>query len=818
MLQHAPNLITGTQKDPLLTQLLVAIRRAHHIEIAVSFVQPSGLELLFNDLAEALERGTRIDFLTSDYLNITHPNALRKMLLLAERGANVRIFECKSNVSFHLKTYIFTRTYKQGIASGCAFVGSNNISKTALTDGHEWAWRHDWQAPIDSWAAREFERVRQAFQELWQQENSVLLTDAWLREYQTRQRPVIRQSAQTLTAETTEPPAPYAVQMEALEALQATRAEGFKRGLVVLATGMGKTYLAAFDSQQMQAKRVLFVAHREEILLQAQKSFTTIAPQFSTGLYKAEQKDIHADFLFASIQSLRTEAALQQFAPDHFDYIVVDEFHHASAPSYRALLEYFAPQFLLGLTATPERTDQADILALCDNNLVFERNLVHGIDGSVLAPFHYYGILDEYVNYEEIPWRSGRFDPTSLENAFATMKRAEHIYQHWLQYKQTRTMGFCVSRRHADYMANFFTQKGVRAVAVYSNSNLTRGEALTQLEQGEVDVVFSVDLFNEGTDIPSLDTLLMLRPTESKIIFLQQLGRGLRLSKATNKSHLVVLDFLGNHQAFLQNPATLFDTHNPRDTIAKAEQNQDAAISLAEGCYVNFDPKLLEFWQVLKRKLGASAVQNYQELREELGRRPTAAEYYYRDFSLTKMRKEAGSWLGMLAEKEGGEYTELLEAHGEFFLDAVETTRLTKSFKAYLYLALVQLGGVAQPVSVIAVAKQSRLLLERRPDRLDAEVANSVKSATGDSKEWLSYWRKNPIHFSCQKDKRSVQAWFKEEAGSFGLNFTVAAHLQPIFATFFRELIDLRLAEYFNRPKVKAAFVAEEGEGYDARS
>src|SRR5699024_8467641 len=413
MLSLQPRLVKGTQQDPLLPKLLEAIRMANHIEIAVSFVQPSGINLLFDDLLDALERGATLRFLTSDYLRITHPQALQRLILLGQRGAEVKIFECKNNTSFHLKTYIFTRSHEQGVAAGCAFIGSNNISKTALTQAHEWAWRHDWEAPPSSQAALEFQAVRQAFNELFNLPETRSLTHEWLTEYQQRYHhnlPTLR-NVVGFTHENQETPTPYPVQIEALEALQQTRYEGFKRGLMVLATGMGKTFLAAFDAKQIKAQRVLFVAHREEILLQAQSAFNLIHPDKSTGLFKGDQKDIHADFLFASVQSLRTEEALAQFAPEHFDYIVVDEFHHASAPSYRALLSYFRPKFMLGLTATPERTDQADILSLCDNNLVFERNLVHGINDDILVPITYHGILDEYVNYQEIPWRSGRFNP-----------------------------------------------------------------------------------------------------------------------------------------------------------------------------------------------------------------------------------------------------------------------------------------------------------------------------------------------------------------------------------------------------------------------
>lgn len=800
MLKNSPHLTTGTQNDPLLPRLLEAIYQATDIEIAVSFIQPSGLALLFEPLLEALNNGATIQLLTSDYLAITHPRALRELLMLAERGAKIRIFECKGHTSFHLKTYIFTRTQDTTINKGCAFIGSNNISCTALTDAYEWSWRHDWQEPAHSQAALDFLKIRAAFNQLFTEPSCKVLTADWIDAYSQKRknRIPLLQSLSDFVDETIEPSSPNSVQLEALEALRITRAEGFSRGLVVLATGMGKTWLAAFDALQTHAKRVLFVAHREEILLQAQAVFNRVHKGVRTGLYQGEVKEDGADFIFASVQSLSRTDSLQRFDSKHFDYIVVDEFHHASAPSYRTILQYFNPDFLLGLTATPERTDQAGILALCDNNLVFERNLVHGINQQLLAPIHYYGIFDEYVDYQEIPWRSGRFDPHLIEFAFATQKRAQHIYQHWLKHKLTRTLGFCISRQHADYMSQYFQQQGVRSGAVYAGSKLTRHAALQQLANGQLDVIFSVDMFNEGTDLPALDTVLMLRPTESKVIFLQQLGRGLRLSEQTGKTHVVILDFLGNHHAFLNNPATLL-AEKSRDALFKTLQ-QKQPIELADGCFINFDPKLVDFWGKLARKIGSSAAEDYQQLRDELGHRPTASEFFHKGYSLQKVRQQAGSWLDLVAEQEEDlNLQQLLRAHGEFFSLGVETTSMNKSFKGFLYQAFILLGGVEKPVNIALLAQRSRTLLEHRPDDIRNELPINMQSAKAGSKTWLSYWRKNPIHFSCKQDRSSSQAWFVERDGTFALNFNVEPHLYKAFKDYFQELIDLRLAQYFSQ-------------------
>ena len=800
MLVNSPRLTTGTQSDPLLPKLLEAIYQATEIEIAVSFIQPSGLELLLEPLLEALNNGVTIRLLTSDYLDITHPLALRQLLMLAERGAQVRIFQCQANTSFHLKTYIFTQSNAAIISKGSAFIGSNNISRTALINAYEWSWRHDWLPPEESEPAQEFVKIREAFNQLLNDSSSVSLSADWIDAYCERRqvRVPLLQALTGFAEEVPEPASPNSVQFEALQALRNTRAEGFSRGLVVLATGMGKTWLAAFDALQMNAKRVLFVAHREEILLQAQAVFNRLHANVRTGLFQGAVKQDSADFVFASVQSLSRPESLQRFNPEHFDYIVVDEFHHASAPSYRSILQHFSPRFLLGLTATPERTDQADILALCDNNLVFERNLVHGINAQLLAPIHYYGIFDKHVNYQEISWRNGHFDPQLINFAFATQMRAQHIYQHWLKHKQSRTLGFCISQRHADYMSEYFQQQGVRAGAVYAGSTLTRHAALQQLADGKLDVIFSVDMFNEGTDLPALDTVLMLRPTESKIIFLQQLGRGLRVSASTQKTHVVVLDFLGNHQSFLNSPAALLAEKNRTSLFRVLQQKQP--IVLADGCFINFDPELIDFWQTLARQIGNSAVADYQQLRDELGRRPTASEFFSKGYSLAKVRQQAGSWLDLLvAQEEDADLQQLLAAHAEFFSLGIEVTNMNKSFKGFLYQAFVQLGGVRKPINIASLAKHSRLLLEHRPDDIRNELPLNIQKASADSRTWLMYWRKNPIHYSCKQDLNSSQAWFVESNDTFALNFSVAPHLQKAFASYLQELIDLRLAQYFAR-------------------
>jgi superfamily II DNA or RNA helicase/SAM-dependent methyltransferase len=499
-----------------LPHLCATIAQADEIDFAVAFIKVTGLRLLLPDLLSALNAdGTRprpparFRVVTSDYLDVTDPEALRLLMLLQAHGAEVRVFEAAGS-SFHMKAYLFAHFQNDPSGGlqlkGTAFIGSSNISRQALKDGLEWNYRIDY--PADSG----YLEARARFEELFTARQTVPLTDRWIDDYEARRVPPPRAIAPG-TQEVDPPPIPTSIQLDALAALSASRQDGYRRGLVVLATGLGKTWLAAFDAQQQGARRVLFVAHREEILEQAAETFLRIRPRARVGFYMGQTRDSEVDVLCASVQTLSRAYHLERFPKQHFDYVVIDEFHHAAATTYRRLLNHFAPQFLLGLTATPDRSDQSDILSLCDDNLVYVCNLFAGIESGLLAPFHYYGIFDESVNYKELPWRNGRFDPGELSNKLATLARARHAHQQWLEKRLTRTLAFCVSIRHAEFMAAYFSQAGISSAAVYAGSELSRGDALERLADRRLEVLFSVDLFNEGVDLPSIDTVMLLRPT-----------------------------------------------------------------------------------------------------------------------------------------------------------------------------------------------------------------------------------------------------------------------------------------------------------------
>ena len=791
---RSEKLVTGGD-NPFLPHLCAAIRQADEIDIAVAFTKVTGLRLLLPDLHDALSANIgagqlpRIRFLTSDYLDVTDPEALRLLMLLQAQGAQVRIFQAEQG-SFHLKAYLFARFGENGCLSGTAFIGSSNISRQALQDGLEWNYRVSY--PGDPG----FIETRNRFEQLFRHPQALTLNDTWIDRYEERRAPPTQAIAPG-SIEKEPPPNPTPVQEAALEALEETRRNGFKRGLVVLATGLGKTWLAAFDTEQAGGHRVLFVAHREEILNQAAETFLRIRPTARVGFFMGQVRDIEVDILCASVQTLSRAAHLERFAPQHFDYIVIDEFHHAAAATYRRVLNYFAPRFMLGLTATPDRTDQSDILALCDENLVFSQDLVAGINADLLAPFHYYGIFDSEVDYQAIPWRNGRFDPESLSNKLATLGRFRHVLAKWQQHAQQRTLAFCASIRHAEFMAEQFIKLGITAAAVYAGSPLSRAEALSRLTRKQLSVVFSVDLFNEGVDLPEIDTVMMLRPTESKILFLQQLGRGLR--RAPGKDKLVVLDFVGNHQSFLHKPQALFGIGANFKALARfAEALEQGRFQLPKGCYVNYDLQLINF---LKSLDSDGAREEYEALKQTLGHRPTLAEFYRAGASIPAMRRQFDTWFGLVREMEDLEAGEdaVLSQHASF-LSAIEVTPMTKSFKMVLLEALLEIDGWLTPATLQAIAERSWQVMQRRRALL-ADLPPELRTLpTGDSQEWFLYWRKNPINAWIGGNLAAgAQSNFVIENERLIPAFSVETEDYPAFESMVQELLNYRLAAYETR-------------------
>ena len=542
------------------------IEKSEKVLIVVSFIFEKGLSLILDKLKE-FHSPKNITIVTSNYLKSTEPKALRKLLELKSLGTKIYLFDSiTSKENFHIKSYYFENT-KNNFFS--CIIGSSNISFSAFRLSHELNVEirdkkisEEYKEKMTNILSSPYllditEQVIQTYEEFYEENKNMML----------KSEDVGPDDINEIQFEEAN-----VVQKEALIALKKTRSDqGQNKGLVVMATGMGKTILSALDVKELNPKKILFVAHRDLIIKKSKETFEYFMPNKKYGFYMGEDKDAKKDYIFASIQTLGKKNHLEKFKKDNFDYIIVDEFHHVGAKSYRALVEYFKPKFFLGLTATPNRTDNIDIMKFCGDNLIYEKGLIDGVNLKILCNFDYKGINDKYVDYTKITWKGKKFDEIQLEKQLNKPKRATYVYENWLEHKQFRTLAFCASIDHCEYMKKFFIEKGVKAVSVHSKSETNRTLAIKMLKEKKINIIFSVDLFNEGVDIPLIDTILMLRPTESKIIFQQQFGRGMR--KAEGKKIVKVIDFIGNHKSFLEKPAALFNFDTDANSLGKFIQN-----------------------------------------------------------------------------------------------------------------------------------------------------------------------------------------------------------------------------------------------------
>jgi superfamily II DNA or RNA helicase/diadenosine tetraphosphate (Ap4A) HIT family hydrolase/HKD family nuclease len=781
-------LVRGGEADPLFAQLVWCLDGAESVDMAVAFIMKTGVAAIEEHLRDVLDRGGRVRILTGDYLGVTDPSALLRLLDL-QGDLAVRVYEA-GGTSFHPKAFVVTAPD----GSGTAFVGSSNLSEMALRRGIEWNYR-----VVTARDSAGFRDVVDAFESLWSSGPVREVDEAWVREYERRRIPPPPRTPDVPVEPPATPPEPHEIQRQALAELEATRAAGNTAGLVVLATGLGKTWLSAFDSQRPEFERVLFVAHREEILGQAMRTYRAIRPMASLGYYTGRDKDDNAEILFASIQTLGRRQHLERFDPRRFDYIVVDEFHHAAAQTYRRLIGYFEPRFLLGLTATPERTDGGDLLALCGNNLVYRCDVADGIRRELLSPFAYYGVPD-IVDYQNIPWRSNRFDEEALTNSVATQARAENALDQHRRLGGKRTIGFCVSLRHADFMAGFFSDAGLRAVAVHSGpSSAPRAHSLERLDAGDLDVVFAVDMFNEGVDLPNVDTILMLRPTESRILWLQQFGRGLRHRPGKTLS---VIDYIGNHRVFLTKTRALFSLGSGDREVAYALDQLDAGtMELPPGCSVTYDLEAVNILRSLLRPApaGDQLREYYEDFRERNGARPLAAEAFDDGLNPRSARRSGyGSWLDFVAHMGdlSPEQQRVREQIGPF-LERLEVTQMTKSYKMLVLLAMI--GGDRLPGSV-GIDE----LTDRFGDlaRRYAALRNEVGPALEDRDPLRRLIETNPIDAWAGGRGTGGTPYFDYADGVLSTRFTVPEADREAAQDLARELAEWRLMEYVRRRSI----------------
>lgn len=539
-------LIVNSKQSNLLNELKKNLKECERFYFSVAFINYSGLQLLLDTLKELENRNIKGRIITTTYLNFTEPKALEK--LQEFKNIDLKVFIANKEVGFHTKVYIFENKHYYKI-----IIGSSNITQSALKRNIEWNVRI-----ISKEDAPFIKDVLKEYDKLWNMSSE--LSDEVLQKYmlflnELKKMEVKRQRV----FESLQDIHPNKMQVRAMENLNRLREHGENRALVIAATGTGKTYMSAFDVRQFNPKRMLFIVHREEILKKAKETFDKVLKNRNkkTGLFTGNKKEHDADYLFATIQTMNRY--YEKFDKSYFDYIVIDEAHHAASDSYLNIMSYFKPKFTLGMTATPERGDGLKIFDLFDNNVALEVRLYEALEDDLVIPFHYFGITDirgvdlEDVNLDDI---------SEVANRLMVNRRVDFIIDKMRFYghdgKFRKLLGFCVNIEHAKYMAEEFNKKGIRSVALSGNDSVeTRQKYISKLESDKDDLqaIFTVDIFNEGVDIPNINTVLMLRPTNSPIIFIQQLGRGLR--KSENKEFLTVLDFIGNHNKTFLIPIAL---------------------------------------------------------------------------------------------------------------------------------------------------------------------------------------------------------------------------------------------------------------------
>lgn len=792
---------TGHPDDPFLRRLLAELPGATAVDILAAFVQPSGVAMVEPALLSVMRGGASVRVLAGDYLGISSPVALRGLLTIANlREASwpmaarldLRVLElariATRPTSFHPKAWRIVRPDRTIV-----WVGSSNLSGAALLSGIEWNLR---VTSLDREAT--CQAVTQAFDGLWNQAGAI--DETWIAAYASRPRPLAAIPQLFDTEPTAVPWEPRPWQIGVLRRLIELRAMGHRRALAVVATGMGKTVLGALDAAHLAESsesplRVIIIAHRAELLAQSATTVSRALGLSAEGVSwcVGQSSDLSGRLVLASVQKLARPEMLERLAAEPFDYAIVDEVHHAEAPTWRRVLDCLNAGFLLGLTATPERADGRDVATIFDDVIACDIGIADGIREGALVPFAYHGLNDD-TDYTQIPWRNGRFDETELEQALIDSPRMERLWRAWSEHPGQRTLVFCAGQRHALFTRDWLRRHGISAEAVFTGpASDDRGEGLRGLESGRLQALCAVDLFNEGIDLPTVDRVVMLRPTESTVIFTQQLGRGLRT--AAGKRRLVVIDYVGNHRLFGRRVRHLLALAGLEGGSSDLRSLLDGKpLSLPPGCLIDVDVEAKDLLRSLLAKGGNAVADEYRRLREELGRRPTPSELAHRGYLPGTLRARYDSWFSFVAAEGDLDEQErtALKAHGDW-LEWVESTNLNKSLKMVALRTLLDGGALLSGQDLIAHATKARASMLAHPVLRDDLQANQEISDHGHEpiEGWPRWWQRESIE--------TCYPWLSVSDDQIRSRLDVAADLKPAFLRMTDELIQWRLTDYAAR-------------------
>lgn len=711
--EYQPSLIYNDYNKgySVLSNIERELKNSIEFWFSVAFVTKDGIACLKQILKELEDDDIKGRILTTNYLNFNDPLALEE--LLSYKNIEVKIFEG----SFHTKGYLFKKQNSITFISG-----SSNLTQTALKNNKEWNIR------ISS--LQNGKLVNDAineFNSMWNSSNTTVLSQSWIDDYRPDYE-IFKAKQFNNSLVSRKILLPNRMQIDALKALEDLRSQNIDKGILISSTGTGKTYLSAFDARNFKPKKFLFVVHREQILKQAEKSYKQVlGNSIKTGFLSGTRKDLDADYLFATVQSLSKDTFLDNFSKDYFDMIVYDEVHKSGSSTYEKVINHFKPKFMLGMSATPERTDGKDIFSLFDYNIAYEIRLLEAMEADLLCPFHYFGITDIEINGEVV-------DETISFNNLVSDDRVNYIIEKANYYgfsgNKVHGLVFCSRKEEAHELAKKFCEKGIPSVALTGEDSQERRELVIkqmELEKGHpnaIDYIFTVDIFNEGIDIPCVNQIIMIRSTQSSIIFTQQLGRGLR--KFDGKDYVVVLDFIGNYNNNYLIPIALSGdrTYN-KDNLRKHVHDGS---NLIPGCStIHFDKiskeRILRSIDKENFSEMTKIMKAYTELNQKIGKIPTLNDFHrfgYMDVMRIVENKNFKSYYNFLVKKESN-YKERISFVAENMLEFVQQ----KLMYGKRVDELIVLNAILNNTSNILKYLKSELFVKYNKE-VDSNEINSI--------------------------------------------------------------------------------------------